>query len=342
MVHSYSVRLVPRPLPARPSLLPTPHHPARADVRRTWLTVTRCGSTLARCPLVPRSYPPRTTPFGPTFVGHGSQLLGAARPSPAARSSLAPTCGAMKSCNTLSMSDLRVSEIWRYPIKSVGGERVSVATVTELGVLGDRSWGIFDVDTGTVLTARRTPELLFASAALTGADVAITLPDGTVISSANETCNQQLSSWLNRKVELLAAGEEGGTYEVPLDFENDENWVSWQGPGGAWHDSKASRVSLVSRDTMCDWDQRRFRANVILDGSGEDGLVGAHVSLGTTELAVMKPIDRCVIVTRPQPGLDRDLDVLRTINAERATTLSVGALVVTEGTISQGDAVTSV
>ena len=61
------------------------------------------------------------------------------------------------------MSELSVSEIWRYPIKSVGGERVSVATVTDLGVLGDRAWGIFDVDTGTVLTARRTPALLFAS-----------------------------------------------------------------------------------------------------------------------------------------------------------------------------------
>jgi hypothetical protein len=32
---------------------------------------------------------------------------------------------------------------------------------------------------------------------------------------------------------------------------------------------------------------------------------------------------------------------LRTINAERATTLSIGALVVTEGTISQGDVITS-
>jgi len=176
---------------------------------------------------------------------------------------------------------------------------------------------------------------------LTGADVAITLPDGSETGSADDTCDQQLSAWLGRPVELRAAGEEGGTYEVPLDFENDENWVSWQGPGGAWHDSKASRVSLVSRDTMRDWDQRRFRANVLLDGSGEDGLVGTHVSLGTTELAVTKPIDRCVIVTRPQPGLDRDLDVLRTINAERATTLSIGALVVTEGTISQGDVITS-
>ena len=60
------------------------------------------------------------------------------------------------------MSDLRVSEIWRHPVKSVGGEAVSVATVTELGVLGDRGWGIFDIDTGTVLTARRTPELLLS------------------------------------------------------------------------------------------------------------------------------------------------------------------------------------
>jgi uncharacterized protein YcbX len=238
------------------------------------------------------------------------------------------------------MSDLSVSEIWRYPIKSVGGERVAVATVTDLGVLGDRAWGIFDVDTGTVLTARRTPELLFASAALTGADVALTLPDGTVVNSAEDTCNEQLSTWLGRPVELRAAGAEGGTYEVPLDFENDENWVSWQGPGGAWHDSKASRISLVSRDTMRDWDQRRFRANVILDGSGEDDLIGINVNLGTTELNIKKAIDRCVIVTRPQPGLERDLDVLRTINAERATNLSIGALVVTEGTISEGDAIT--
>jgi uncharacterized protein YcbX len=126
---------------------------------------------------------------------------------------------------------------------------------------------------------------------------------------------------------------------VPLDFENDENWVSWQGPGGAWHDSKASRISLVSRDTLRDWDQRRFRANVILNGAGEDDLIGVHIDLGTTELDVRKAIDRCVIVTRPQPGLERDLDVLRTINAERSTSLSIGALVVTEGTISEGDAI---
>ncbi len=240
------------------------------------------------------------------------------------------------------MSGLRVSEIWRYPIKSIGGERVSVATITELGVIGDRGWSIFDIETDTVLTARRTPEMLFASATLIGADVSVTLPDGAQLSSVDDTCNEQLSAWLDRPVELRAAGAEGGTYEVPLDFENDENWVSWQGPGGAWHDSEASRISLVRRYTLRDWDQRRFRANIILDGTGEDDLVGVHIKLGTTELSVMKPIDRCVIVTRPQPGLERNLDVLRTINAERAATLSIGALVATGGTISEGDIVSPI
>jgi uncharacterized protein YcbX len=239
------------------------------------------------------------------------------------------------------MTDLDVSEIWRYPIKSVGGEQISMATVLDTGIVGDRGWGIFDVETGTVLTARRAPDLLFANASLEGDDVSIALPDGTTCRGRDEGCNEQLSSWLGRTVELRAAGPEGGTYEVPLDFENDENWVSWQGPGGAWHDSTKSRVSLVSRTSLRDWDQRRFRANVILNGAGEDDLVGSAIQIGDAVLDVKKRIDRCVIVTRPQPDLERDLDVLRTINAELETCLSVGALVTTEGTIHQGDALTT-
>ena len=236
---------------------------------------------------------------------------------------------------------LTVAEIWRFPVKSIGGEQVSMATVTELGIIGDRGWGIFDIDTGTVLTARRAPDLLFANASLEGDDVAIALPDGSTVRGRDEDCNAQLSSWLGRAVELRAAGDEGGTYEVPLDFENDENWVSWQGPGGAWHDSTRSRVSLVSRATLGEWDQRRFRTNVILDGAGEDDLVGTSVQIGDTVLDVTKRIDRCVIVTRPQPGLERDLDVLRTINGERETCLAIGALVSTEGTIHMGDTITA-
>jgi hypothetical protein len=44
------------------------------------------------------------------------------------------------------------------------------------------------------------------------------------------------------------------------------------------------------------------------------------------------------MVTRPQPeGIERDLDVLRTIARERQNRLAVGALVSEPGTLKVGD-----
>jgi uncharacterized protein YcbX len=98
-------------------------------------------------------------------------------------------------------------------------------------------------------------------------------------------------------------------------------------------------VSLVSKATIGDWDRRRFRANVLLDGEGEDALVGRSVALGQAELEVGQRIERCVMTTRAQPGgLERDLDVMRTIARERDARLAVGALVSRGGTVRVGDA----
>jgi hypothetical protein len=235
---------------------------------------------------------------------------------------------------------MRVTEIWRFPVKSMGGETLLDADVTDLGIAGDRGWSIFDLGTGTTLTARRTPELLFASARLVGDDLVITLPDGTVVGEGDHAA---LSTWLGRDVELRSAGEhnldQGGVYEVPLDPENDADWVSWTGPGGAFHDSTQTRVSLVSTETLGDWDRRRFRTNVIVDAGGEDAFVGGRIRVGDVELDVRKQVDRCVMVSRPQPGVERDLSVLTTINSERGTVLAVGCLVVEPGSIALGDRV---
>lgn len=235
---------------------------------------------------------------------------------------------------------MHVTEIWRFPVKSVGGETLLSAEVTDLGIEGDRGWSIFDVGSGTTLTARRTPELLFASARIVDGAVVMVLPDGSEVGEGDDAA---LSTWLGRDVELRSAGEHnldvGGTYEVPLDVENDADWVSWQGPGGAFHDSTKSRVSLVSHASLRDWDRRRFRTNLIVDGSGEDDFVGGHLSIGDVRLDVQKQIDRCVMVTRPQPEIGRDLEVLKTINAERATLLAIGCLVDTPGNVTVGSGV---
>jgi uncharacterized protein YcbX len=97
-------------------------------------------------------------------------------------------------------------------------------------------------------------------------------------------------------------------------------------------------VSLVSIATIGDWDRRRFRSNVLLDGEGEDDLVGSEVELGEARLNVGAHIERCVMTTRAQAGsIERDLNVLRTIARERGNRLAVAALVSRPGTIRVGD-----
>jgi uncharacterized protein YcbX len=230
---------------------------------------------------------------------------------------------------------VRVVGLWRYPVKSMQGEPLDAVDVDEHGLVGDRRWALLDLRTGLTLTARRQPELLHASACVDGDGVRVVLTDGSVA-----TDDAALSAWLGHPVALVEAGNaRQGLYETPVDAEREDGeWVRWRGPAGTFHDSTRTQVSIVSTTTLRHWDVRRFRPNVVLDGDGEDELVGQAVTIGAVGLDVVKQIDRCVVVTRPQPGIERDLTVLRTINGERATFLGVGSLVTTPGRIALGDA----
>lgn len=236
---------------------------------------------------------------------------------------------------------MRVLELWRYPVKSLQGEQLDSAAVTPDGLEGDRRFAIYDTETGVGLTARRVPELLFASARLReDGGVEITLPDG---SPAHD--DEALSEWLGRPVALRGPDTEvSRRYENPaVDFEREteHDWELFEGAPGAFHDSPDARVSLVSTATIGSWDRRRFRSNVLLDGEGEDALVGAQAALGDAVIEVGARIERCVMTVRPQPGgIERDLGVLRTIAQQRDACLAVGALVTRPGHVSVDDALT--
>ena len=238
---------------------------------------------------------------------------------------------------------MRVLELWRYPVKSLQGERLTEAPIDTLGIAGDRRWALFDRDTGLGLTARRVPELLFGSARIRGdGSVEVVLPDGTVT-----TDEAVLSEWLGRNVELRAADERSEaapTYETPADEDvpDPTEWLQWEGAPGPFHDSPRIRLSLVSTGTLGTWDRRRFRANVVLDGEGEDGLRGVEADLGGVRLRFGLPIARCVMTTRPQPGgIARDTSVLKTIHRERDGYLAVRAAVLGSGVVRTGDVLRS-
>ena len=232
---------------------------------------------------------------------------------------------------------LTVREIWRFPVKSMGGERVEQVAVTETGIIGDRAWGVRDVATGMILTGRREPRLLMATAAIHERSPVVHLADGRRL-----TTDAELSEWLDQPVELVSADTAPGTYENPRDVDREENWVSWQGPIGSFHDSP-QRVSMVSTASLDGYAAKRFRINLILDGAdhslSETALIDRDVTIGSVGLHLRRPITRCVMITRAQPGLEADRSVLKRLVRERDNLMGIGAQVYRDGMLAVGDAV---
>ena len=239
---------------------------------------------------------------------------------------------------------MHIEQLWRYPVKSMQGESLPSVSVDEWGLVGDRQWAVIDLATGLALTARREPRLLFAEANLSQDDaVYISLPTGVAISSvASAAADVALTEWLGYPVTLQQAGDTPATYEIAANFEDEakSEWVQWQGPAGTFHDSTKTRVSFASSESMREWDPRRFRINVIVSGSLSYSMTEGTLTAGTASFAIRKPIDRCVITTRAQPGgVERDLSVLKTIIADMNNELGLATMVASNGTLTVGDAV---
>lgn len=102
-----------------------------------------------------------------------------------------------------------VREIWRYPVKSMAGERLDRATVGERGLYGDRGWAVRNDATGEIHTAKRFPLLMQCAARYREdphsehiPDVEITFPDGTTLGSDSPAVGTRLSELMGRRVSL--------------------------------------------------------------------------------------------------------------------------------------------
>ncbi|MXV79515.1 MAG: MOSC domain-containing protein [Chloroflexi bacterium] len=108
------------------------------------------------------------------------------------------------------MSVGTVTQLWRYPVKSMAGEQLSAAEIDQNGVAGDRGWAVREIEADVTRNAREMPKLLqFASAYAESPSfdqrspaVTITTPDNLQVQSADENRDQQLSEILGRPVML--------------------------------------------------------------------------------------------------------------------------------------------
>ena len=202
-----------------------------------------------------------------------------------------------------------IASLWRYPVKSMRGEEVPAAALTEYGLLGDRAYALIDSTDGKVATAKNPgkwptlfafratfPDQPNSGAALPA--VRITLPDGSTLSSTAGDCHQILSRALNREV-TLAAAERGRVtgLQAPLPAtwtgQAEEYWPDMEGldhrdtitdfalPTGTFFDgatvhllTTATLIRLHEAYSPGHFEAPRFRPNIIVDvPAGERGFV---------------------------------------------------------------------
>lgn len=104
----------------------------------------------------------------------------------------------------------RVSELWRYPVKSMGGHRISSTEVTEKwGFPGDRGWALRDGKASEIRGAKRINSLLqFSAKYLTEPiadgtpEIEISFPDGSTMRSSDDRIHAALSDAVGRPVTL--------------------------------------------------------------------------------------------------------------------------------------------
>jgi len=203
-----------------------------------------------------------------------------------------------------------ISELSRFPVKSMQGELLDVAQVTEGGVLGDRAYALVEVDTGKVLsgkTPRLGTQLLGCRAAFVASPrlgdelppVRITLPAGKSVTSDSHDGDATLSKFLGREVTLQRAAPDDFTIDW---YHPDIEDVDPEGrdtvtemklgaalfaeagvpsliPAGSFLD--LFPVSVLTTSTLAQFqsfrresrfDERRFRMNVVVE-TGDDGFV---------------------------------------------------------------------
>lgn len=103
----------------------------------------------------------------------------------------------------------QVHEIWRYPLKSMGGERLDRCDVGPQGLLGDRGWALRDERAGEIRGAKKLPKLMLCQARYVEEPssekiphVEISLPGGTTVRSDDSRAAERLSEFLGRSVTL--------------------------------------------------------------------------------------------------------------------------------------------
>ena len=226
----------------------------------------------------------------------------------------------------------RVEEIWRYPVKSLGGERLAQVGIGARGVESDRLWALRGKD-GKLGSGkntrrfRRMSGLLGASARIASdGRTLVRLDNGAEMEAGDPGSAAAFSALVGEELEFTAERAVSHLDDSPVHLVTTSSlaWLSALMPGAAI-------------------ETRRFRPNLVIGvpavGRPEESWVGRRLRIGEVHMMIHKLTERCVMTTMEQPGLHFQPSILRMLEEQNSARLGVYATVETPGLCSEGDEV---
>jgi uncharacterized protein YcbX len=224
---------------------------------------------------------------------------------------------------------VRLVELWRYPVKSLAGERLIAVAVDARGIEGDRAWALVDPD-GCIASGKTTRRfravrgLMQHRSHLDHRQPVITLADGR--SARADT--PELGA-------LVAAIAPPGW---SLQREDRTPYFD----AGAVHLVTTAALATLSRLAGDHVPVPRLRPNLVLDVGHaapfpEDAWLGRTLAIGTVKLRIMERTERCVMVGHAQAALDARPKLLKAIGRANNACAGVYAEVLVPGTVTEGD-----
>ena len=208
---------------------------------------------------------------------------------------------------------MHVAELWRYPVKSLAGERLDEAEISADGIPGDRLVQVYDAE-GRIVTSRTTPRLLGLKGSLS--------PMGETLVNGHP--------WT--APEVAAAIEAAAGPGARL--------VRHDGPDR--FDVLPLLVATDGAVNALGLDRRRFRPNILVagvEGLAERDWPGHHARVGEAIVGFKKLRGRCVMTTYDPDTLEHDPTVLRRIVRDMGGRLALDTYVVRGGRVAVGDPV---
>lgn len=234
----------------------------------------------------------------------------------------------------------KISGLFIYPIKSLGGIEVESALLTDRGFQYDRRWMLID-SAGRFLTQREHPVMVLLQVALEqdglqvyhkknaavsiripfeqqGGETTVTVWDDTMLASL---VGSEFDNWFSQQLGMncrLVFMPDYSHREVDPDYARNKELTSF---------SDAYPLLLIGQASLEDLNSRledpvpmnRFRPNIVIEGwepYEEDSI--REFNIGDIQFEAVKPCARCVLTTINQDTAEQGKDPLKTLAAYRS------------------------